>query len=286
VIGRTDDVELFVSRYARGMSTATDRFRFLHQKGCFVLPNPWDAGSARLLAQLGFSALATTSSGFAWTLGRRDNHVSLEEALAHFRAISSAVDLPVNADFEGGFAVEPDKVAANVTAATKTGIAGLSIEDSTGDQANPLFDFDLSVKRVAAARAAIDKSGSGILLTARSEGFIVGRPDLDETIRRLTAYAAAGADCLYAPGLRNMSDIKAVVAAVAPKPVNILAASDFSTVAELAAAGVRRISVGGALARAAWTGFFTAAREIAEKGTFSALARAIPGAEMNGYFGT
>ncbi|HEY3055047.1 MAG TPA: isocitrate lyase/phosphoenolpyruvate mutase family protein [Thermoanaerobaculia bacterium] len=267
------------------MSTATDRFRKLHESGCFVLPNPWDAGSARLLAQIGFPALATTSSGFAWTLGRRDNGISLEEALAHFRAISGAVDLPINADFEGGFAVEPHGVAANVTAATATGIAGLSIEDSTGDATHPLFDFDLSVARVEAARAAIDQSGTGVLLTARAEGFLVGRPDLAGTIRRLTAYAAAGADCLYAPGLRMMSDIKAVVEAVAPKPVNVLAGSDFTTVAELAAAGVRRISVGGALARTAWTGFLAAAREIAEKGTFSALGRAIPFAEINGYFG-
>ena len=266
------------------MRASTDRFRHLHQSGCFVLPNPWDAGSARLLAHLGFPALATTSSGFAWTLGRRDNHVSLEEALAHFRALASAVDVPINADFEGGFAVDPDGVAANVTAATATGIAGISIEDSTGDAASPLFDFALSVERVGAARGAIDKSGTGILLTARSEGFIVGRPDLGQTIRRLTAYAAAGADCLYAPGLRTMTDIKAVVDAVAPKPVNVLAGSDFTTVAELVAAGVRRISVGGALARAGWTGVLAAAKEIAEKGTFSALGRAIPGAEMNGYF--
>ena len=266
------------------MSASTDRFRQLHQSGCFVLPNPWDAGSARLLVNLGFPALATTSSGFAWTLGRRDNHVSLEEALAHLRAITGAVDVPINADFEGGFAVEADGVAANVTAAAATGIAGISIEDSTNDTANPLFDFDLSVKRVRAARAAIDKSGTGVLLTARSEGFIVGRPDLGETIRRLAAYAAAGADCLYAPGLHNISDIKAVVQAVAPKPVNVLAGSDFTTVAELAAAGVRRISVGGALARTAWTGFLAAAKEIAEKGTFSALGRAIPFAEINGYF--
>jgi 2-methylisocitrate lyase-like PEP mutase family enzyme len=266
------------------MSARTDRFRQLHQSGCFVLPNPWDAGSARLLVQLGFSALATTSSGFAWTVGRSDNHISLEEALAHFRALTGAVEVPINADFEGGFAVEPEKVAANVTAAVATGIAGISIEDSTTDGANPLFDFDLSVARVKAARAAIDKSGTGVLLTARSEGFLVGRPDLGETIRRLAAYAAAGADCLYAPGLRNMSDIKAVVGAIAPKPVNVLAGSDFTTVAELAAAGVRRISVGGALARAAWTGFLAAAKEIAEKGTFSALGRAIPFAEINGYF--
>jgi 2-methylisocitrate lyase-like PEP mutase family enzyme len=266
------------------MSALTDRFRHLHQSGCFVLPNPWDAGSARLLAQLGFPALATTSSGFAWTLGRRDNQVSLEEALGHFGAITRAVGIPINADFEGGFAVAPDTVSANVTAATATGIAGLSIEDSTGDAANPLFDFDLSVKRVHAARIAIDKSGTGVLLTARSEGFLAGHPDLGETIRRLSAYAAAGADCLYAPGLRKMSDIRAVVEAVAPKPVNVLVGSDFTTVADLAAAGVRRISVGGALARAAWTGFIAAASEIAEKGTFSALGRAIPFAEMNGFF--
>ncbi len=266
------------------MSESSDRFRQLHQSGCFVMPNPWDVGSARLLVQLGFPALATTSSGFAWTLGRPDNHVSLAEALAHFRAISRAVDVPVNADFEGGFAVAPDAVAANVAAATETGVAGLSIEDSSGDAASPLFDFALSVERVSAARAAIDAGGTGVVLTARSEGFLVGRPDLEETMRRLSAYAAAGADCLYAPGLRNIADIKAVVAAVAPKPVNVLAGSDFSTVAELTAAGVRRISVGGALARAAWTGFLIAAKEIALNGTFSSLSRAIPFAEINRSF--
>ena len=266
------------------MSASTDRFRQLHQSGCFVLPNPWDAGSARILAQLGFQVVATTSSGFAWTLGRPDNHVSLDEALAHFRAISTAAGVPVNADFEGGFSVDPEAVAANVTAAVATGIAGISIEDSTGDAANPLFAFDLSVARVRAARAAIDKSGTGVLLTGRSEGFITGRPDLGETLRRLTAYAEAGADCLYAPGLRNISEIKAVVDSVAPKPVNVLASTDYTTVAELAAAGVRRISVGGALARAAWTGFLAAAKEIAEKGTFSALGRAIPGSKMNDLF--
>ena len=265
------------------MSTAAT-FRRLHESGCFVLPNPWDLGSARLLEQLGFQALATTSSGLAWSLGLSDNQVSLVEVLAHLREISRGVKVPVNADFEGGFAVVPDDVGANVTAALGTGIAGLSIEDSTGDPASPLFDLTLSVERIAAARGAIDDSGTGVVLTARSEGFIVGRPDLDETIRRLTAYAEAGADCLYAPGLRAMADIRAVVGAVAPKPVNVLVGSGFTTVAELAEAGVRRISVGGALARAAWAGFLEAAREIARDGTFTRLTSAVPFAEINGSF--
>ena len=259
-------------------------FRQLHEAGCFVIPNPWDCGSARLLEGLGFQALATTSSGFAWSLGRSDNHVSLEEALSHLRSIARAVAVPVNADFEGGFATRPVDVLANVTAATSTGIAGLSIEDSTGDPSNPLFDLTLSVERIQAARRAIDDSGTGIVLTGRSEGFIVGRADLAETIRRLTAYAAAGADCLYAPGIRTKSDIAAVVGAVAPKPVNVLVGSDFSTVAELAQAGVRRISVGGALARSAWTGFLQAAKEIAEEGTFTNLARAASFTDINGSF--
>ncbi len=259
-------------------------FRRLHQSGCFVIPNPWDLGSARLLAQLGFPALATTSSGFAWSVGRPDNHASLEEVLGHIRSIAGGVELPVNADFEGGFATEPAEVGANVVRATGTGIAGISIEDSTGDARRPLFDFGLAVERVRAARAAIDASGTGVLLTGRSEGFIVGRPDLAETIRRLAAYAEAGADCLYAPGLRTMADIAAVVAAVAPKPVNVLVGSDFATVAELAEAGVRRISVGGALARAAWGGFLRAAREIAERGTFASLTDAVPFAEIDQSF--
>jgi methylisocitrate lyase len=237
-----------------------------------------------LLAGLGFPALATTSSGFAWSLGRADNHVSLEECLAHIRSIAGAVEVPVNADFEGGFATLPEDVLPNVVAATATGIAGLSIEDSTGDPANPLFDFALSVERIQAARRAIDDSGTGVLLTGRSEGFIVGRPDLAETIRRLTAYAEAGADCLYPPGIRTPSEIATVVRAVAPKPVNVLVGSDFSTVGELARAGVRRISVGGALARTAWTGFLQAAREIAEEGTFTNLAAAVSFADLNGAF--
>ncbi len=259
-------------------------FRDLHRSGCFVIPNPWDLGTARALVQLGFRALATTSSGFAWSLGRADNRVRLDEALAHFRALAATVEVPVAADFEGGFAVDPKGVAANVTRAAGTGIAGLSIEDSTGDPAHPLFDFSLSVERIAAARQAIDDSGTSLLLTGRSEGFIVGRPDLAETIRRLSAYAEAGADCLHAPGLRNRPDIVALVRAVAPKPVNVLASTDFATVADLAELGVRRISVGGALARVAWTAFLEAAREIATRGTFAALGRAMTFAEMNEMF--
>ncbi|MEO6589298.1 MAG: isocitrate lyase/phosphoenolpyruvate mutase family protein [Pyrinomonadaceae bacterium] len=259
-------------------------FRELHEAGCFVIPNPWDCGSARLLAGLGFPALATTSSGFAWSLGRPDNHVSLEETLAHLRLICDSVAVPVNADFEGGFAVLPTEVMANVSAAMATGIAGLSIEDSTGDPLNPLFDFTLSVERMQAARQAVDDSRTGIVLTGRSEGFITGRPDLAETVRRLTAYAEAGADCLYAPGIRTMSDISTVVRELAPKPVNVLVSSDFTTVAELADAGVRRISVGGALARSAWAGFLQAAKEIAEQGTFANLNRAVSFADIDQAF--
>ena len=269
------------------MTRPADRcqiFRQLHESGCFVIPNPWDLGSARLLEQLGFRALATTSSGFAWSLGRPDNHVSLDEILAHLRALSQSVEIPVSADFEGGFAAAPEAVGANVAAAATTGIAGLSIEDSTGDISTPLYDFSLAVERIQAAREAIQQSGTGIVLTGRSEGFIVGRPDLGETIRRLTAFGEAGADCLYAPGLRSMDDIKAVVAAVAPKPVNVLVGSDFATVAQLTEAGVRRLSVGGALARAAWTSFLKAAKEIIQHGTFAGLSGAVPSAEMNRAF--
>jgi methylisocitrate lyase len=248
-----------------------------------VIPNPWDVGGARVLAQLGFPALATTSSGFAWSLGRRDNDVTLDQALDHFRSIAEAVDVPVNGDFEGGFAVEPDGVRANVTAALETGIAGLSIEDSTGDPARPLFDLSLAVERVRAAREAIDASGTGVLLTGRSEGFVVGRPDIGETVRRLSAYAEAGAECLYAPGIRTREEILAVVEAVAPRPANVLG-SGFTTVADLADLGVRRISVGGALARAAWAGFLAAAREIREQGTFTRLGGAVPFDEIDGRF--
>jgi len=259
-------------------------FHRLHESGCFVIPNPWNVGSARLLVQLGFKALATTSSGFAWSLGRADGGVSVDEVLAHLRELSAAVPLPISADFEGGFARDPQGVARNVASAAATGIAGLSIEDSSGDSANPLFDFPLALERIHAAREAIGTSGHRLVLTARSEGFVRGRPDLTETIRRLVAYKEAGADCLFAPGLRNTSDIKAIVDAVAPKPVNVLMGSDFATVATLGELGVRRISVGGALARAAWSGFLQAAREISEDGTFQSLGRAISGGDMNKQF--
>jgi 2-methylisocitrate lyase-like PEP mutase family enzyme len=244
-------------------------FHRLHSSGCFVMPNPWDEGSARALELLGFKALATTSAGLAWTLGRTDTEVTRDEALDHLRTVAGAVTVPVNADFEGGYAVAPADVAANVKLATETGIAGLSIEDASGEESDPLYDFDLAVERVAAARGAIDESGTGIVLTGRSEGFVCGRPDIDETIRRLRAYADAGADCLYAPRIDNLEHVSAIVAAVSPKPVNLLINAPFTTVAEAAQLGVRRISVGGTLARTAWDGFLTAAQEIADEGTFS-----------------
>ncbi len=244
-------------------------FRRLHDSGCFVMMNPWDAGSARVLESLGFPALATTSSGMAWTHGRADTEVSLSVALEHLRVISTAVRVPVNADFEGGYAVDPDEVYENVTAACSTGIAGLSIEDSTRGSDEPLYDIDLAVERIRAARRAIDDGGTGVVLTGRSEGFVAGRPDIDETIRRLRRYADAGADCLYAPRIVEREHIVGVVQAVAPKPVNLLINAPFITVAEAASLGVRRISVGGTLARAAYGGFLSAAQEIADSGTFS-----------------
>ena len=259
-------------------------FRRLHESGCFVIPNPWDVGSATVLEQLGFSALATTSAGFAWSLGRRDNGVTLDEALAHYAAIAAAVKVPVNADFERAFATEAEEVAANVARACETGIAGLSVEDSTHQPEEPLFEFGLAVNRIRAAREAIDKSGSGVVLTGRSEGFIAGRPDVDETIRRLRAYADAGADCLFAPGVRNPADIGAIVRAVAPKPVNVVVGANFTTVAQLAALGVRRISIGGSLARLAYSAFLAAATEIAGQGTFGAFEGGRPGPEINQLF--
>ena len=260
------------------------RFRQLHESGCFVSPNPWNVGSAVLLVQLGFKALASTSSGLAWSLGKRDNHITLDDSLGHLREMSQAVDVPVTADFEGGFADDPKDVAQNVTLAAGTGIAGLSIEDSTGDASRPLYDFTIAVERIRAARQALDSEGSGVLLTGRSEGFVAGQPDLKETIRRLTAYAEAGADCLFAPGIRSIADVATIVKTVAPKPVNVLVGSNWTTMADLAEIGVRRISVGGSLARAAWGGFLRAAREIAEHGTFTELVSATPSAEMERAF--
>ncbi|WP_322938481.1 isocitrate lyase/PEP mutase family protein [Nocardioides bizhenqiangii] len=244
-------------------------FHDLHTAGCFVMPNPWDVGTARALERLGFPALATTSAGAAWTLGRTDNELTLEQSLAHLRAIAGAVTVPVNADFQGGFAVEPDQVAENVKLAVATGVAGLSIEDSSGDEADPLYDFDLAVERVRAARRAIDETGTGVLLTGRSEGFVCGRPDIDEAIRRLQAYAAAGADCLYAPRIESAEHVTAIIGAVAPKPVNLLINAPFISVAEAARLGARRISVGGTLARVAWGGVLEAAKELVEAGTVS-----------------
>jgi methylisocitrate lyase len=255
-----------------GMDARDDRtaaFHQLHESGCFVMPNPWDVGSAKVLEGLGFPALATTSAGAAWTVGEVDNGMSLDQALEHLRAVAGAVSVPVNADFQDGFAADPDQVAANVKLAAATGIAGLSIEDATGDVDDPLYDFDLAVERIRAARRAIDESGTGVLLTGRSEGFVAGRPDIDETVRRLRAYDEAGADCLYAPRIESLDHITAVIAAVAPKPVNLLINAPFITVAEAAGLGVRRVSVGGTLARVAWGGALAAAKELAESGTVS-----------------
>jgi len=269
----------------RTVSEKRAQFRSLHAQGCFVLPNPWDIGSAKMLASMGFKALATTSAGFAWAQGRRDNGVTRDMVLAHLRDIVSATDLPVNADFEGGFASTPPGVAESVRMAVETGVAGLSIEDSTGDPSAPLRDIDDAVARIRAARSAIDELGGDTLLVGRAENFIVGRPDLDDTIARLEAYSEAGADCLYAPGVRTREQITAVVAAVAPKPFNLLIGWPSEiTLQDAAAMGVRRISVGGALARAAWGGFLRAARAIASDGRFE-FADAAPGNELNGVFG-
>jgi len=270
---------------ARTISEKRVQFRSLHAQGCFVLPNPWDIGSAKMLASMGFKALATTSAGFAWAQGHRDNGVTRDMVLAHLRDIVSATDLPVNADFEGGFASTPEGVADSVRMAVATGVAGLSIEDSTGDPNAPLRNVDDAVERIRAARGAIDELGGDTLLVGRAENFIVGRPDLDDAIMRLKAYSDAGADCLYAPGVRTREQITAVVAAVAPKPFNLLIGWPSElTLQDAATMGVRRISVGGALARAAWGGFLRAARAIASDGRFE-FADAAPGNELNGVFG-
>ena len=263
-------------------------FRKLHESGCFLIPNPWDVGSARYLQGLGFKALATTSAGFAFSIGRPDSSaaVPLERALAHFAEIAAATDLPVNADFQAGYADTPEGVGENVRRCVDTGVAGLSIEDSTGDPRRPLYDLDEAVARVKAARAAIDASRTGVLLTARAECHLVGTPEpLKDSIRRLRAYADAGADVLYAPGPRERADIQAIVDAVAPRPVNVLMGWNGGlTLSDLAALGARRVSVGAARARAAWTGFSHAARMMAESGRFDGLEGATPFAELNGFF--
>jgi 2-methylisocitrate lyase-like PEP mutase family enzyme len=260
-------------------------FRKLHAQGCFVIPNPWDVGSARYLQGLGFKALATTSAGFAFTQGLADGAVPRAMMLAHFREIAAVTDVPLNADFEGGYADAPEGVAESVKLCVETGVAGLSIEDSTSDPAVPLYDFELALARVRAARAAIDAVGGDVVFTARSEGFIRGRPDLEETVRRLKAFAAAGADCLYAPGIKTRDEIAAVVKAVAPKPVNFLMSTATAlTVNDLATLGVRRISLGGTLARVAWSAVIRAAREIAATGKFDSLAGTIANPELNAFF--
>ena len=260
-------------------------FRQLHESGCFVIPNPWDAGSARYIQGLGFKALATTSAGAAWRHAKADGQMSVDEVLVHLREMVAATGLPVNADFEGGFASDAAGVARNVRLAVDTGVAGLSIEDSTGDTAEPLRDIACAALRMRAARAAIDEAGGETLLVGRAENFIVGRPDLDDAIRRLQAYAEAGADCLYAPGIKTREQIAAVVAAVAPKPVNLLIGFTTElTLRDIEALGVRRVSVGGALARTAWGGFMRAAQMIATEGKFDGFAGAAAGAELNAFF--
>jgi 2-methylisocitrate lyase-like PEP mutase family enzyme len=261
-------------------------FRRLHESGCFVIPNPWDAGSARYLQQLGFKALATTSAGCAWSCGAPDGGAGLDNTLANIRAIVGATDLPVNADFESGFAATPEGVAVNVTACVRAGVSGLSIEDSTGVPDAPLHPLPVALERLRAARLAIDATQTGVLLVARAECYLVGHPDpLGESIRRLTAYAEAGADVLFAPGVATRDDIAAIVSAVAPRPVNVVVPRNIGlSVADLAALGVRRISVGGTLARTAWTAFAHAAQTIAQDGTFTAFDDILSGATVNGYF--
>jgi 2-methylisocitrate lyase-like PEP mutase family enzyme len=267
-------------------------FRLLHERGCFVIPNPWDVGSARYLQHLGFPALATTSAGFAFSQGLPDSGdvavIARDRSLVYIASITAAVDLPVSADFMSGFGLEPEDVAESVAQCVATGVAGLSIEDATGDSSSPLYDLPIAVERVRAARQAIDQSGNGVLLTARAECYHVGHPDpLRESVRRLQAYAAAGADVLFAPGPQHASDITALVEAVAPKPLNLLVIRDIGlSVEHIAALGVRRISVGGALALAAWTGFMRAAETLKTEGSFAGLANLVPYAEINRLFAT
>ena len=267
--------------------SAAATFRTLHASGCFVLPNPWDIGTAIYLERLGFKALATTSAGFAFSSGKPDGCVPRDEMLAHIREIAKATSLPVNADFQAGYADEPEEVAGNVQLCIETGIAGLSIEDSTARSDCPLYEKELAVERIRAARSAIDSSETGVLLTGRCEAWLVGHADpLRTALERLIAYAEAGADCLYAPGVTKPSEIAQIVKTVAPKPVNVLV-SGFNhqlTVSELADLGVRRISVGSGLALAAWGAFLRAAREIKTHGTFNLLGNSAPSADLNELF--
>jgi 2-methylisocitrate lyase-like PEP mutase family enzyme len=261
-------------------------FRQLHEAGCFVIPNPWDEGSARYLQGLGFKALATTSSGFAWSHGHRDGGMSRDRVLAHLTDMVEATDLPINADFEHGFAPDAAGVAESVRLAVECGVAGLSIEDSTGESSRPLFELDAAVDRIRAARTAIDRAGGEALLVGRCECFLVGRPDVEYAIMRLKAYSNSGADCLYAPGIRSVEHIRAVVAGVAPKPVNLLMGWDGDlSLQQIAELGVRRVSVGGALARAAWGGFMRAAKRIIEDGRFDAFAGSASGDDLDEFFG-
>ncbi len=268
-------------------SLPTARFRTLHEAGCFVMPNPWDVGSARWLRGQGFEALATTSAGFAFTQGRADQDVPRDMMLAHIAEMVRAVpDLPINADFENGYADEPEDVATNVKTCVATGVAGLSIEDATGREADPLYPFELAVERIRAARTAIDETGSGVVLTARAECFLTNHPDaLNEAARRIAAYADAGADVLYAPGPKTPEQITRIVSAAGGRPVNQLIYGDFGlSVADIAALGIRRISIGGALARAAWAAFINATRLIAEEGSFAGFAGNGGSAPITGFF--
>jgi len=258
-------------------------FEELHRSGCFALPNPFDVGTAKYLEHLGFKAIATTSGGFAFSRGLADGAVGRDLMLAHIRELVEATDIPVNADFENGYADDPERVAENVRRCMETGVAGLSIEDNSGRGDQPLYELELAAERIRAAKKAI--AGSGVVLTGRAECFLVGRDDIDEVIRRLTAYAEAGADCLYAPGIHEREHIAAVVKAVAPKPVNLLISSPGGlTIRDAAELGVRRVSVGGALARAAWGGFIRAAKELAEAGAFNGFAGAAPHGELQAFF--
>ncbi len=262
-------------------------FRALHERGCFVIPNPWDIGSARYLQGLGFKALATTSSGFAFSQASPDGGMSLDAVLVHSREMAEASDLPVNVDFEYGFARDLAGVTENFRRCVDTGVAGISIEDATGNKTDPLFPLDDAVARVRAARKAIDDSQQDVMLVGRAEGFLAGRPDLDDVVKRLKAYSAAGADILYAPLIKTREQIEAVVKAVAPKPVNFLNSANFGfSVGDLAAMGIRRISVGGTLARVAWTAFVKSAKEIAENGTFKSFEGTLPNADLNAFFAT